>query len=93
MITGVPVVKTALNKTPGHKVHSKVVRVPIAQLGDTFFGGGSGQTSKPIIETILMDVTGLINGATTSVEVTYGEADWLFVTSWRNIGLARCKLS
>ena len=93
LITGVPVVKTALDFNPTLNVHSKVVRVPLAQLGDTFFGSGSGQTAKPIVEPVLMDVTGVINGATTSVEVSYSGADWLFITSWRAVGLTRCKLS
>lgn len=93
LITGVPVIKNVFNHDPYANVHSKIVRVPLAQLGDTFFGTGSGQTSKPIVETVLMDCTGKINAATTSVEVSYGGSDWLFSTSWRAIGLTRCKLS
>lgn len=93
LVAGVPVAKTALDFRPGLAVHSKVVRVPLAQLGDTFFGSGSGQTAKPIVEPVLMDVTGVINGATTAVEVSYDGADWLFITSWRAVGLTRCKLS
>ena len=61
--------------------------------GIPFSGGGSGKTAKPIVETVLMDYTGKINGATISVEVSYSGSDWLFVTSWRAIGLTRCKLS
>jgi len=74
------------------KPHSKVVRVPLAQLGDTFYGKGSGHTAKPIIEDVLMDATGIISGATTAVEVSYGVGTWLYVTSWRAQGLTKCKL-
>ena len=93
LVTGVPVAKTAMDFNPTVNTHSKVVRVPLAQLGDTFFGSGSGQTAKPIVEPVLMDATGVIKGATTSVELSYAGADWLFITSWRAVGLTRCKLS
>lgn len=87
-----PVIKTALDHDQNLKVHSKLVRVPLAQLGDSFFGSGSGHTAKPIVDTVLMDVTGIINGSTTAVEVSYGESDWLYATSWRAVGLTKCKL-
>jgi hypothetical protein len=84
--------RSALSHDAYLHIHSKVVRVPLSQIGDGFFGGG-GQTAKPIVEPVLMDVTGKINGATTSIEVTYDGSDWLFVTSWRAVGLTRCKIS
>jgi hypothetical protein len=93
LITGVPNVKTATDHSPDAKPHSKVVRISLAQLGDAFFGAGSGRTTKPIIEDVLMDGTGKIPGATTAVEVSYGGAEWLFVTSWRARALTRCKLT
>jgi len=40
-----------------------------------------------------MDFTGKLNGATTTVEVSYSGADWIYSTSWRAVGLTRCKLS
>lgn len=93
LVTGVPNVKTGLNHEPDAHVHSKVVRIAIAQIGDKFFGGGSGATAKPVIEPVLMDFTGKLNGATTTVEVSYSGSDWIYSTSWRAVGLTRCKLS
>jgi hypothetical protein len=93
LISGIPVVKTGLDFNLDTKVHSKVVRISLAQLGDKYFGSGSGQTTKPIVENVLMDVTGKLNATTTSVEVSYDGSDWLFSTSWRASGLTRCKLS
>ena len=92
LVAGAPVLKTAIDNNPTVKVHSKVVRIPLAQLGDSYFGGGSGRTANPIVEPVLMDVTGKVNGSTTAVEVDYDGSDWLFVTSWRAVGLTRCKL-
>ena len=93
LVTGAPNVKTATNHDPEANVHSKIVRIPIAQLGDKFFGGGSGATAKPVVEDVLMDFTGKLNGATTTVEVSYSDSDWIYSTSWRAVGLTRCKLS
>lgn len=92
LVTGVSNIKTALDHNPETLSHSKVVRISLAQLGDTYFGKGSGQTTKPIIEPVLMDVTGKVNGSTTTLEVTYNDATWLYTTSWRAVGLTRCKL-
>ena len=92
LVAGLPILKTALKFDPSVIAHSKVVRIPLAQLGDSYFGGGSGHTANPIIETLLMDGTGKISGATTAVEMNYNGADWLFVSSWRAAGLTRCKL-
>jgi len=73
--------------------HSKVVRIPLSQLGDKYFGGGSGRTAPPVVENVLMDATGKLNGSTTSVEVwTEDGTEWLISTSWRSIGLTKCKL-
>lgn len=93
LIAGVPVIKTAADHNPEVLAHSKVARFPLAQIGDSFYGGGSGQTANPVIESVLMDVTGKVNGSTTAVEVNFDGADWMFVTSWRASGLTRCKLS
>ena len=93
MVTGIPSVKTAINHDPSLIAHSKIVRIAMGQIGDAFFGGGSGHTTKPIIESVLMDYTGKVNASTTAVEVSYGGATWLFTTSWRAEGLTRCKMS
>lgn len=92
IVTGVPNVMTAIDHNPDLFVHSKVVRIPMAQLGDKFFGRGSGQTAKPVIEPIVMDVTGKLNASTTTVEVSFNDGTYLYSTSWRAIGLSRCKL-
>ena len=86
-------VRTALNHDPSVIAHSKIVRIATGQIGDAFFGAGSGQTTKPIIEPVLMDYTGKVNASTTAVEMSYGGDTWLFITSWRAEGLTRCKLS
>jgi len=65
----------------------------MGQLGDSFFGSGSGHVTKPIIEPVLMDYTGKVNASTTAVETSYGGRTWMFTTSWRAEGLTRCKLS
>ena len=70
------------------KLNSKVVRIPLGQIGDAFFGEGSGKTANPIIEDVLMDATGKLDGGTIAVEVD----DNLFLTSWRAVGLTKCKL-
>ena len=75
------------------KLNSKVVRIPLAQIGDTFFGKGSGKTVQPVIDPVLMDITGKADGATTSLEVQYGDHEFIFVTSWRAVGITKCKLS
>lgn len=93
IVTGVPNVMTAIDHNPDLLVHSKVVRIPMAQLGDKFFGRGSGQTAKPVIEPIVMDVTGKLNASTTTVEVSFNGGTYLYSTSWRAMGLSRCKLS
>jgi hypothetical protein len=92
LVTGVPVVRTALDHSPSTLSHSKVVRIALGQLGDTFFGSGSGHTAAPIIEPVLMDATGKVNASTTAVEVSIGGRRELYVTSWRSVGLTRCKL-
>jgi hypothetical protein len=93
LITGLPNVQTGLSRDRSVKAHTKVVRISLAQLGDTFFGEGGGRTTKPIIEDVLMDATGVIEGGTTAVEVVVDGVTWLFVTSWKAKGLTRCRLS
>jgi hypothetical protein len=93
LIAGPPNAQTALSRDRSVKAHTKVVRISLAQLGDAFFGGGSGRTAKPIVETVLMDGTGLIESGTTAVEVLYDGETWMFVTSWKARGLTRCRLT
>jgi hypothetical protein len=93
LITGLPNIQTGLSNDRSVVAHTKVVRISLAQLGDTFFGGGSGRTAKPIVENVLMDGTGLIEGGTTAVEVLYDGETWMFVTSWKARGLTRCRLT
>jgi hypothetical protein len=93
LVAGVPNIRTAKDHAPSTIAHSKVARIPTAQLGDAYFGIGGGKTAKPIIETVLMDGTGKVNGSTTAVEVEYAGSLWMFITSWRAVGLTRCKLS
>lgn len=85
--------QTGLSRDRSVKAQTKVVRVSLAQLGDTFFGEGGGRTTRPIVEDVLMDGTGIIEGGTTAVEVSVDGVPWLFVTSWKAKGLTRCRLS
>ena len=69
-------------------VGGKVVKIPLAQLGDKFFGQGQGKNVQPVIETIFSDENGVSNATTTAILAP----PYLYLTGLFSKGLVRCNV-
>ena len=75
-----------------HKnVHSpgKVVRIPAAQIGDMFYGRGSGRVAKPVVQNLFYDNKGVTNSTCTSVLID----DYLYISGLFTRGLIKCRIT
>ena len=91
IITGHPIgLKLGQQVADYKNVHSpgKVVRIPAAQIGDKFYGRGSGRVAKPVVQTLFYDNTGVADCACTSVLID----NYLYVSGLFTQGLIKCPI-